>query len=374
MNELFKQVEQIILQAKQAQEESRKRGEQFNMFWACKVNHYETSHSAIIAELLDPQGSHGQGDFFLTLFLLSYKSDFCFSLEKGATVATEVVTKDGRIDILITNPEGQAIIIENKIYAKDQWKQLQRYDKYASENYGKRNYEILYLTLFGDEASGQSCKDVEYIPISYEIQIVEWLEECIGFSARLPLIRETLIQYQQHIKHLTNQTMEREEQEKLFEVMESHAEETGAIINAANNGYSRFIWNKYVKPAFDNYAAKNGLMYVDGDTYQYFHRPEWKKTAVAICAGGKRHYIGVSRTLEGSDDDLNKLSRTRLVCLSDAPTGGWPYGSDWLVPYECWDAGNGTIPAMIDGRFAKFVTDKVKRIIDEVEEKNLLMF
>ena len=197
MNKLLKQVEQIVSQAKQAKEESRKRGEQFNMFWACKVNHYETSHSAIIAELLNPKGLHGQGELYLTLFLLSYKSGFCFSLENGATVETEVVTGDGRLDILITNPEGQAIIIENKIYAQDQLEQLKRYDKYASEKYGKENYEILYLTLFGDEASKQSCKDVEYIPISYEVQIVEWLEECIGFSARLPLIRETLIQYQQ---------------------------------------------------------------------------------------------------------------------------------------------------------------------------------
>ena len=177
MNELFKQVEQIVSQAKQAQEESRKRGEQFNMFRACKVNHYENTHSAIIAELLNPQGSHGQSELFLSLFLLSYISDFCFSLEKGATVATEVVIGEGRLDILITNPEGQAIIIENKIYAKDQWEQLKRYDKYAFEKYGKGNYEILYLSLYrGEKASEQSCKDVEYIPISYEVEIIEWLE------------------------------------------------------------------------------------------------------------------------------------------------------------------------------------------------------
>lgn len=374
MNGLLKQVEQIVSQAKQVQEESRKRGEQFNMFWACKVNHYETSHSAIIAELLNPQGSHGQGELFLSLFLLAYKPDFCFSLEKGATVATEVVTGNGRIDILITNPDGQAIIIENKIYAKDQWKQLQRYDEYAFEKYGKGNYEILYLSLYrGEKASEQSCKDVEYIPISYEVEITEWLEECISFSARLPLIRETLIQYQQHIKQLTNQTMEREEQGKLFEAMESHAEETEAIVNAANKGYLRFIWGKYVKPKFEDYAAKNGLLYVDGDTYQYFHRPEWKRTAVAICMEGKRHYIGVSCTSDSSLEYLAQLPKQRLSCLSDKPAEWWPYGTEWLVPYECWDAGNGTIPAMIDGRFSKFVTDKVKRIIDEIEEKNLLM-
>lgn len=374
MEKFFNEVERIVQKSRITQSESVKRGERFNVFAAVGVDHYETKHSAFIAELLNPKGSHGQDELYLTLFLLSYKSDFCFSLEKGATVTTEVVAGDGRIDILITNPKGQAIIIENKIYAKDQWEQLKRYNKYASENYGKGNYEILYLTLFGDEASELSCKDVEYIPISYEVQIVEWLEECIGLSARIPLIRETLIQYQQHIKQLTNQTMEREEQEKLFEAMESHAEETEAIVNAANKGYLDYIWRKYVKPKFEDYASKNGLLYVDGGTYQYFHRPEWKRTSVAICAGGKRHYIGVSCTSDSSLEYLAKLPKQRLSCLPDEPTDWWPYGTEWLVPYDCWDAGNGTILAMIDGSFAQFVTDKVKRIINEVEEKSLLMF
>ncbi len=373
MEELFKQVKQIISQAKQAQRESRKRGEQFNIFWACRVNHYEVSHSAIIAELLNPQGSHGQGDLFLTSFLCSYKSSICFSLEEGATVATEVVIGNGRLDILITNPGGQAIIIENKIYAKDQWKQLQRYDKYADKKFGKGSYEILYLSLFGDEASEQSRKDVDYISISYEAQIVEWLEECISFSARLPLIRETLIQYQQHIKQLTNQTMKREEQEKLFEAMERNAEETETIVNAANKAYLRFIWEKHVKSKFEDYAAKNGLLYVDGDTYQYFHRLEWKRTAVAICAGGRRHYIGVSCTSDSSLEFLSQLPKQRLSCLTDEPADWWPYGSEWLLPYDCWDAGNGTIPAMIDGRFAEYVLSKVQSIIEEIDKKNLMM-
>ena len=168
--------------------------------------------------------------------------------------------------------------------------------------------------------------------------------------------------------------MEREEQDKLFEAMESHAEETEAIINASNKGYLRFIWVKYVKPKFEDYAAMNGLLYVDGDTYQYFHRPEWKRTAVAICEEGKRHYIGVSHTFGSSVKDLTQMTKQKLSCFSDRPAEGWPYGIDWLVPYECWEAGSGTIPAMIDGRFAKFVTEKVKKIIDEIEEKNLLMF
>ena len=373
MEELFKQVQFIVQQAHQAEEESRKRGERFNIFEACGVNHYENTHSAIIAELLNPQGSHGQANSFLTLFLCSYKSDICFSLENGASVATEVVTEEGRIDILITNPEGQAIIIENKIYAEDQWEQLKRYDRYAKEKYKKGNYEILYLTLFGDNASEQSAEGVKYIPISYEKHIVEWLGECINFSTRLPLIRETLIQYQNHIKQLTNQDMDTKDKEELFNVMASHVEETEAIINAGNNGYFYFVWNKYVKPTFENFAV-TGLLYDEDlcDGY-YFYRPEWKKTAVKICSEGTRHYIGISHALDGSIKDLSQLIRHKLSCFTGKPTDGWPYGWQWLEPYDRWEVGSGTIPAMIDGRFSNFILKRVTEIVEEIDKEKFIM-
>lgn len=374
MGELFNQVQLIVQQAHQAEEESCKRGERFNIFEACGVNHYENTHSAIIAELLNPQGSHGQADSFLTLFLCSYKSDICFSLENGASVATEVVMEDGRIDILITNSERQAIIIENKIYARDQWEQLKRYNRYADKEFGKGNYEILYLTLFGDDASKQSAEGVKYIPISYEKHIVEWLEECINFSTRLPLIRETLIQYQNHIKQLTNHDMERKEQEDLFSIMAKHAVETEAIVNAGNNGYLNYIWDKYVKPIFIDFAKKNGFLYTDESCmWLCLQRPEWKKTAIKICCEGGRHYIGVSSTPDGSLEDLMQLPKQRMACLTGKPTDWWPYGWQWIEPYDKWETGNGTIPAMIDGRFSEFVLKKVKEIVKEIENINLLM-
>ena len=375
MEELFKHVQLIVQQAHHDEEERRKRGDQFNIFRACGVNHFENTHSAIIAELLNPQGSHGQTDSFLTLFLRSYKSDICFSLENGASVATEVVMRGGRIDILITNPKGQAIIIENKIYARDQWEQLKRYDRYAHETYKEGNYEILYLTLFGDEASKQSAEGVKYVPISYAIHIVEWLEECINYSARLPLIRETLIQYQNHIKQLANQDMGKIEKEKLFNAMAKHAEETEAIVNAGNNGYLNFVWDKYVRPLFVDFAKKNGFLYTD-ESYMWlcFQRPEWKRTAVRICSEGRRHYIGISCTEGGSLEDVAQLPKQRLSCLKDEPTDWWPYGSQWLEPYNKWETGSGTIPAMIDGRFPEFILGKVMEIVNEIEYKNLLMY
>ena len=76
MKELFEQVHWLLQQAELKRNESLKRGERFNMFGACGVNHYENTHSAILAEMLNPQGNHGQGSLFLSLFLIFITGSF----------------------------------------------------------------------------------------------------------------------------------------------------------------------------------------------------------------------------------------------------------------------------------------------------------
>ena len=165
MEAFFKEVEKIVRESQLALEKSRKRGEQFNMFKACGVNHYENTHSAIIAELLNPQGSHGQGSIFLSSFIrICCSHDFTFSLQ-GVEVHTEFPIDDGRLDIFVKNKNGQIIIIENKIYALDQPEQLKRYEKYAKK-YKDGDYELIYLTLYGSDASEDSGKGVKYTLIS----------------------------------------------------------------------------------------------------------------------------------------------------------------------------------------------------------------
>jgi hypothetical protein len=48
---------------------NRSSGSCFNVFRALRVTEEEAKHLAFIAQLLDPRGSHGQGDLFLRRFL-----------------------------------------------------------------------------------------------------------------------------------------------------------------------------------------------------------------------------------------------------------------------------------------------------------------
>lgn len=262
MQELLNQAKLILEKDKVSRNESRLRGEQFNIFHVCGVNHYEVTHSAILAEFLNPKASHGQGDTYLKEFLsvvgdVGLPSAFETS---EASVTTEYPTSCGRLDILISNNKGQAIIIETKIYAGDQWEQLKRYDNFSSQKYHVGNYAILYLTLWGDEASKQSGEGVRYKCISYKDTIQEWLKRCICISAQRPLIRETMIQYSNLIKELTNQTMDAMNKNELLELMANNAEVVAEIFNNQSD-YIKYTWENRIRPKLQKLAAQKNLLY-----------------------------------------------------------------------------------------------------------------
>ncbi|WP_315543846.1 PD-(D/E)XK nuclease family protein [Capnocytophaga leadbetteri] len=129
MKELQNLLQQVATITQKNSEILNATGGRFNMFRICGVNHYENTHSAIIAELLNPQGTHSLKSELLKAFLSLIDKDFVptdFN-PSDATVYTEYTTDKGRIDILIKDTNKNALIIENKIYAADQYEQLKRY-------------------------------------------------------------------------------------------------------------------------------------------------------------------------------------------------------------------------------------------------------
>ena len=219
LQSLLNDVNIILQKGKVRKEESRKRGERFNMFQLLGVAHYELKHSKIIAYFLDPNGLHGQGDMFLKLFLQTTNDNSGLNTSKAVVYIENDIKEEGRIDIFIKDDSGIGIIIENKIYAGDQNKQLIRYNEYAKNALAK--HIIYYLTLYGSDASKNSAKDVEYRRISYSEHIVKWLQCCIQHSATMPAIRETLVQYLNHIKQLTNKDMDSLNEQELIDLLGS---------------------------------------------------------------------------------------------------------------------------------------------------------
>ena len=215
-------------------------GGRFNIFKILGVNQHETAHSKIIASFLNPKGTHGMKERFLELFLAE-----CFSEEelrgfnfdcKNAVVKTESSAptdeKQGRIDIFISSG-AKLIVIENKLLAGDQSHQLKRYAEYSKNN--SAGFKILYLTKDGHEASEQSGGGIEYKKISYGEEILSWLESCCAESARFPLVRETLVQYANLIRHYTGGSMDAKATNEIIDT----------IATEENIGIARLIVRNY---------------------------------------------------------------------------------------------------------------------------------
>lgn len=226
------------------EEKARKTGENFNVFSIMNMEWDEVkTHSAIIGELLNPKGTHAQGSVFQKLFIdiineefnsdginLDYFGDLLNEniCERTISVSNnwEKIT-GGRIDIILED-KNQIIIIENKPGYQDQPLQLIRYSNYAKTR--RKPFKIFYLTLDGrniqededhtlDELSvkGRNIhfskkheykelhNECVYYPISFKKNIKEWIDKCLEKTRGIPIIYQTLFQYLNTIKAITNQ-------------------------------------------------------------------------------------------------------------------------------------------------------------------------
>jgi len=231
---LINQIDEIL---SKYGEISKISGENFNIFRTIDLTTDEVRlHSKFLAELLNPKGSHGQGDIFLSLFLrefdiTNYKSEKAkVFVEKHIGNKTE--TTGGRIDILIEDENKKTIIIENKINAEDQENQLIRYYNYS-------RFNVFYLTLFGDEPTKESCGelivDTDFKIISYKTDIVNWLEKCRKETALLPLLREGLTHYINLIKYLTGQSINTTMEKEIRDLIVSSPQNLKTAITISNN-------------------------------------------------------------------------------------------------------------------------------------------
>ncbi len=139
----------------------------------------ELQLSKIIAEFLNPNGSHEQGSLFLDEFLnLFYKRKLP---KKNITVKTELSKNvNGQIDIVIDFDNKFGIAIENKPFAEDQNLQIIRYIEYLKTQYSE-NYLMIYLSSLGQKPTEKSLPkkayDNHFLILSYK-DIGNWLLKC----------------------------------------------------------------------------------------------------------------------------------------------------------------------------------------------------
>jgi len=149
-------------------------GERYSIFDVLGRSDSETSHSLFLRHLLDPMETHDQGTVFLDCFVNTLK---CLAKEqnvnlgknlpvdwRGAKSLPEVSHDDGRIDIVIELSNIACIVIENKVWASEQDRQIARYGKWLESK--KCDHKVLvFLTRTG--YCSQTREGFDVINVSY---------------------------------------------------------------------------------------------------------------------------------------------------------------------------------------------------------------
>jgi hypothetical protein len=150
------------------------------------LNPDENRLSDIIAELLNPHGSHGQGMTFLTLFASRCGSVGGRPLHEVSihreSCTTFIANQKRRIDLLVDGGKW-GIGIENKPWAGEQKAQLQDY----ADDLEKRFGENLLIRLTGRDVEAKSLDAVRQEQLSahgrfaswrYDTDLLTWVNEC----------------------------------------------------------------------------------------------------------------------------------------------------------------------------------------------------
>ena len=245
--EFFEKIKKFKLK----QEKQKQRGlNDFNLLSTVRKYHDEVYlHSTMIGALLNPNGLHYQNTLFLEKFFEILKlQDFDFTLE-----STSVYVEYHDIDLYFTDGN-RHIIIENKIWAKDQPCQIIKYINIIKEEYNLvvdnsnkiakiDDIFVLYLTpnnkieshehkvengfisFSGEDEKLDRCSkreatkrlvpnglknyQVKYKKINYKEDILNWLSQCQHEVQNITNLNEAIRQYKDVVKMVNNNYKEK---------------------------------------------------------------------------------------------------------------------------------------------------------------------
>ncbi|MCQ2584490.1 MAG: PD-(D/E)XK nuclease family protein [Treponema sp.] len=277
---------------------TNKRQEDGNYFSYLGLSNKEKIHSAFLANLLNQNGSHRMGTFFLKSFLAHIYGEeyienlpFCYSSVYTEQFLGQKTNEEGGYLDIVIYIGSKVFIIENKIYAEDQENQLFRYSNYinkyfpTSEEKGIKH--LIYLTLTGKNPSLLSTRiNIKETPdkkywknISYKTDILPWLK-CVIEDKQVSCmsIKNDIEKYCENIEDLVEkETMNDEEKDivnsyslKDLNNMKDTLEEIISKYQREilENGFKEFI-ETCLKEVFDSVLFLENESDIDDDSKGY---------------------------------------------------------------------------------------------------------
>lgn len=371
----------------------------FNPFQFLQTD--EMGLSKILAFLLDPTETHGQGDLFLNSFLkfinkhqfLAYQKVNIYlekiTKEENDEITNETTNKHGRHDIFIEgvldNKISWVISIENKLQgAVDQPKQMHTYDK-DLKNYVSDSYFLIYLPIFSNNPPEKSISEDKWAELMSDKKamvlsasmLIQWLDNTIIIA---PAVKQFCNDFK---KFLSEDIMgNTQNSNELIECLVNNDKALFSaltVLETKKSLYEKLMsmlieqlkirCSRYVK--LINYGFElheNGTF--NNKEYELYLGDE--EFGVSICFAKKEAYdpyYGIYANNDKLFDGITKIFHDFIIENNfDEPEGCYPL-SKWLEDeYEVWDAA--VLSKIPSGELANYIFELWKPLL-EIISNNL---
>ncbi len=344
----------------------------------------ELGLSRIIADLLNPEGNHGQGAVFLQLLLDKVGFKVAGKIDDSRVDVELTIGDQGRLDIAVQIDERHCLAIENKPYAGDQHRQVEKYLEWLDKEYDK--HMLVYLSRTGEgpteDSIGKADLAIGFAIMPYyrdrraadlndefkdfrmEHSLADWLADCRR-NCDVDRLRwflrdaETFCQ-----QEFGGNTMTSDEScvVKNFMLGDGQNVETAFAVHEAWPAVRKDICERFlerIRSSLQNTmdtlvisAAYSEERYLSHISAHSDHWPKYSnggRTSIALGTEGERGnnwIIGVQSPLLSSEmeEKYDQLRRERLEEALGKKFGRrgyvtpwWPWWERVERSYRCWD-------------------------------------
>jgi hypothetical protein len=182
----------------------------FNIFHITERADYEvTTHQRVLADLLDPRGTHGQGNVFLGPFLELIRQRTGMRLPPPNGL-WEVDNGKDNIDVRLRHTESKyRVIIETKWKASDRPGQVVDYWREEKNRTANSRIPVVFLTRtrrlpdLGQDESDHAQLRADLVCLTFKDDIAPLLQNALDQEPAVsPRVRETVRQYIQLLEEL----------------------------------------------------------------------------------------------------------------------------------------------------------------------------
>ena len=344
-------------------------------------------HSNFIASLLDPNGDHYKGDLFLKLFLETCGID---DFDIDTSMAT-VFKEFKHIDIYISYGK-KHIILENKVYAKDQPTQIARYIKAIQNKDAEVKDEdicVLYLHPDGELPDKQSFGDyharllgenpsIKFKVISYGKEILEWIDKCKNEVSNLTDLNIFLSQYKDVIEMIYDRYKRIDEMEtaNLVEIFKENYTAASEIANNYQETRKKIIdeFFENVKENLEKDEAIKGTYSIELNSVAY--RPIVIKNTTSQDEKWKKFYFTVefqkSSTYSIPFVGFRRVDENIDATKLENPFKQLPNQTEYFLAYGKLLDDDICKNIIVDNLSPEYFAGTIKGILEQFEKYNLV--